>query len=36
MKKFVLAGVVLAALGGAASAADLAVKAPYRAPLAPA
>ena len=35
MKKFLLAGVVLATLGGAASAADMAVKAPYRAPPVP-
>lgn len=35
MKKFVLAGVVLAALGSAASAADMAVKAPYLAPPVP-
>src|SRR5262245_52446506 len=33
MKKILLAGVALAALGGAASAADLAVKAPYRPPV---
>jgi outer membrane immunogenic protein len=32
MKKLLLAGIVLAGLGGVASAADLAVKAPYRAP----
>jgi len=33
MKRFLLAGVMLAALGGAASAADLAVKAPYAPPV---
>src|SRR5262249_41758076 len=33
MKKILFAGVALAALGGAASAADLAVKAPYRPPV---
>jgi len=32
MKKILLAGVALAALGGVASAADLAVKAPYAPP----
>jgi outer membrane immunogenic protein len=35
MKKFLLSGIALIALGGAASAADLAVKAPYPAPAIP-